>query len=92
LSGSGTAAMEAMICTLMNDEPITVINAGQYGERAINMLKIYSISYKEIKCNSIFDLEKDVNIKQVYFVENETTTGETFHLNRMIRLFPNAKF
>ncbi len=89
--GSGTLAMEAMISSLITDS-ITVINAGTYGERAIEIMKVYDIPYREIKSPSINNLNKDEEVKKLYFVENETTTGEKFSLSKMTQLFPNASF
>ena len=91
LSGSGTTAMEAMISSLLDN--VVVINAGIYGQRSIDMMKIYGIKYKEIKCNSIKDLKEEgvnTDIKNLYFVENETTTGEKFEVEEISKLFPNA--
>ena len=89
IGGSGTTAMEAMISSLADN--ITVINAGIYGQRAIDMMDIYDIKYKEIKCTSINDLKSNKKIKNLYFVENETTTGEKFDVNKISKLYPNAR-
>ena len=91
IGGSGTTAMEAMISSLVSDK-ITVINAGIYGQRAIDMMKIYNIDYREVKCRDFVDLKPNKKYKNIYFVENETTTGEEFELGRMCELYPNAKF
>tara|TARA_B110000211_G_C14046225_1_gene539101 strand:- start:428 stop:1414 length:987 start_codon:yes stop_codon:yes gene_type:complete len=91
LGGSGTVGMEAMISSLVQDD-IVVINAGVYGQRAIDMMDVYNIKYIEIRATNIDELEPNKNYKCVYFVENETTTGEHFPLNEMVRLYPNAKF
>jgi 2-aminoethylphosphonate-pyruvate transaminase len=88
LGGSGTVGMEAMISSLVEDD-IVVINAGVYGQRAIDMLKVYNVNHTEIDANQ---LERNENYKCVYFVENETTTGEHFPIDRMAKLYPNAKF
>ena len=91
MGGSGTTAMEAMISSLINKN-ITIINAGIYGQRAIDMMKIYGIKYNEIKCKNIGELKSNKKYKNVYFVENETTTGEKFDVDKMSELYPNAKF
>jgi len=88
IGGSGTTAMEAMISSLV--ENITVINSGIYGQRAIDMMEVYGIKYKEIKCTSIDELKQNKKIKNLYFVENETTTGEKFDVNKISELYPNA--
>ena len=91
MGGSGTTAMEAMISSLV-DKKIIVINAGIYGQRAIDMMKIYGIKYTEVKCKNIDDLKPNKRYKNIYFVENETTTGEEFNVDKMSKLYPNAKF
>ena len=91
IGGSGTAAMESMISSLLS-EKVLVVNAGIYGQRAIDMMRIYNIPHAEIKCNSIEDLKRNDEYKNVYFVENETTTGEKFDIDKMSTLYPNACF
>lgn len=90
LGGSGTTAMEAMISSLINTK-VVVINAGIYGQRAIDMMKVYNIKYTEVKCKTIDDLKVNKSYKNVYFVENETTTGEEFNVEAMAKIYPNAK-
>ena len=91
MAGSGTTAMESMIASLVEDG-VYVINAGQYGQRAIEMMATFKIKYNEIKSNNIDDLNPSKQITKIYFVENETTSGEKYSLDKMIQLFPNAKF
>ena len=91
--GSGTTAMEAMISSLIPcHEPVMVINAGKYGVRAMKMMNIYGIPYKEVISSNIDDLEPNLHARHVYFVENETSTGEKYTIDDMKRLYPNAKF
>ena len=91
MAGSGTTAMEAMISSLVPDGTL-VINAGSYGTRAIEIMYTYGIKYKTIKSKNINDLKGCNETKYVYFVENETSTGEHYCLKKMAKLFPNAKF
>ena len=52
--GSGTAAMEAMISSLIPcHEPVVVINAGKYGLRAMKMMNIYGIPFREVISSNI---------------------------------------
>ena len=88
--GSGTAAMEALISTLINQT--SVIIAGKYGQRSSEMMDLYNIETEKIFCNNIKELKINKQYKTVYFVENETTTGEKFDLKNMSRLYPNCKF
>jgi len=88
IGGSGTSAMEAMISSLVDN--VVVINAGIYGQRAIDMMKIYGIEHVEVKCKTISDLKPSTSKDNIYFVENETTTGERFDTTLMSYLYPNA--
>tara|TARA_R110000803_G_scaffold18068_3_gene48420 strand:+ start:430 stop:1410 length:981 start_codon:yes stop_codon:yes gene_type:complete len=88
LAGSGTTAMEAMICSLIDD--VVIINAGIYGQRAIDMMKVHGTNFKEIECDNISELKFNADYKNVYFVENETTTGEKFSVEEITKLYPNA--
>lgn len=91
--GTGTTAMEAMISSLIPcHEPVVLINAGKYGIRAMKMMNIYGIPYREVISSNIDDLKPISHARNVYFVENETSTGEKYDLNKMKQLYPNAKF
>ena len=91
MGGSGTTSLESMLASLAPNET-TVINAGVYGSRAIDMFNILGIEYKEVLCNNIDELKIDKEVKFVHFVENETSTGEKFHIRKMADIYPNAKF
>lgn len=91
MGGSGTTAMEAMIASLVPPETI-IISAGSYGLRAIEMFKTFGIQHKIIESSTIDDLLECENAKYVYFVENETSTGEHYSLSKMCKIYPNAKF
>jgi 2-aminoethylphosphonate-pyruvate transaminase len=91
--GSGTTAMEAMISSLIPcDGDVTLINAGKYGVRAMKMMNVYRIPFKEVISSNIDDLRKNPFTKRVYFVENETSTGEKYDLQKMKEIYPNAQF
>lgn len=91
LGGSGTAALESMILSLVPDNCL-VIDAGNYGARAITIMKRNGIQHTVIKVNNVAELKQNKEIKNVYFVENETTTGEKFSLEKMVKIYPNAMF
>lgn len=91
LCGSGTAALEAMITSLV-PQKITTIVAGKYGERALRIMDLNSISYDPLYVDHVGELQPDKSVEFLYFVENETTTGESFPLSRMVELYPNATF
>jgi len=90
LGGSGTTAMEAFISSLMDE--VVVINAGNYGQRAIDIMETYNVKHSEVRCQNIDEVPANKNFKNIYFVENETTTGEKFDIGRMAQIFPQAKF
>lgn len=90
LAGSGTTALESMITSLINKK-IIIINAGKYGQRAVDICNIYNIEYDVIESKNINDIKKDISVKSLYFVENETSTGENYCPFKIKELFPNAK-
>jgi 2-aminoethylphosphonate-pyruvate transaminase len=89
LAGSGTTALESMIVSLLPDNS-HVINAGKYGERAINILQSYNIPHTSAQVSNILDVQRTEDTN-VYFVQNETTTGELFSLEEMTKRNPSAK-
>lgn len=91
LAGSGTTALEAMITSLCPPGTL-VIDAGKYGSRAVKIFNTYNINCKVLKSKTSEDLSVSKDIKWVYFVENETSTGENYSLDVMVEKFPNAKF
>lgn len=81
--GSGTAAMESVISSVVHGK-VLIINNGAYGKRMIEIAKRYSIDFKEIffDWNEKVDLEKvreeldkDEEVGYVAMVHHETTTG-----------------
>ena len=91
LGGSGPLGLEAMITSLFPRETIHIINAGIYGARAIKICQTYNLNYIEVSANNIDSLAADTSVKNLFFVENETTTGEKFCPYIMRNLFPNAR-
>ena len=90
--GSGTSAMEALISSLLASTNIIV--AGKYGQRAANIMNIYGVASTQYLATSIADvnsIELSQTSPNLYFVENETTTGEKFSLNKITQIFPNRR-
>jgi len=85
LTGSGTAAMEAMMSSLIpQDGKVLVIENGVYGERLATIARIHGIKQQSLKyawgeCFAPGDVEKALNeesaITHVAMVHHETTTG-----------------
>ena len=87
LTSSGTGAMEAAVVNLMAPgEEVLVISIGEFGNRLINLVKIYGGKGTEL----VFDqglaadlnqieaaLRANRNIKLVLVTHNETSTGVT---------------
>mgnify|MGYP003627740002 FL=1 len=91
IAGSGTVAMEAMISSLANPG-ISVLVAGKYGARALEIMSTYKILNQQLWYKTLFEVVPDRSIDNLYFVENETSTGERFPIDYMSAKFPNAKF
>jgi 2-aminoethylphosphonate-pyruvate transaminase len=87
--GSGTAAMESLISSLLSEA--TVIVAGKYGQRATDIMLLHGIKTKKIYCEIKEELEHTEDKLNLYFVENETTTGEKFDLGSISQLFPKSR-
>ncbi len=87
-ASSGTGAMEsaALNFTKENDK-VLVVNGGKFGERWVNILKLYNRNVIEIKIDwglsitkeeIIRVLEKEKDIKAIFLQLSETSTG-AFH-------------
>jgi len=84
-SGSGTAAVESIISSVVGDNTILVINNGAYGERMCQIAAAYQLRYIEYNSplGKRIDLEKledfietsHQKISHIAVVHNETTTG-----------------
>ena len=90
LAGSGTSALESMIVSLV-PEGVHLLVAGKYGDRAANIFRNYGIGFSQEVCQDALSVSPGKNTS-IYFVENETTTGEKFSLKEMTQKFPKASF
>lgn len=83
--GSGTAAVEAMLSSIVGQEAIIIINNGAYGKRMCQIAEIYGLNFIEYQdlCYDSINLEAlesaikntKTKISHVAVVHNETTTG-----------------
>lgn len=90
--GSGTTAMEALISSLLSKTNIII--SGKYGQRASDMMSIYNINSYAHFAETSNDLQNIIlnnNSKNLFFVENETTTGEKFSLEKITKTFPKHR-
>jgi 2-aminoethylphosphonate-pyruvate transaminase len=84
VGGSGTAAMEAMLASLLpHDANVLVLENGVYGERLSRIAGIYGIEHQALKVAwgeaidliSLADLLASGDFSHVLAVQHETTTG-----------------
>lgn len=85
LTSSGTGAMEASVTNLFSKgDKVIVISAGNFGNRFIQLTKLYGLDVKEISYKwgesaKPEDLEKvlseEENVKGVFLTHHETSTG-----------------
>lgn len=88
ITGSGTASMEATIAnTLTKYDKVLIVNGGSFGERFVELCKVYEIDYTEIKLDVGQSLTEEILEKydgQNYtgFIVNihETSTGVHYNL------------
>ena len=54
--GSGTAAVEAMLSSVVGDERVLIINNGAYGKRICEIAEIYNLNYIEYKSSGVEEI------------------------------------
>lgn len=96
LSGSGTAAMESMLTSLVpRDGKVLIIENGVYGERLSKITQLHQIPSvkvsfawgEEISAQQVAQvLSMDPDITHMTVVHHETTTGRLNDLNRLAEL------
>jgi len=100
LSGSGTAAMEAMISSLVpEDGKLLVIENGVYGERLSRIAEIHGIDFEalnyawgeKIDPNVVADfLTQHADISHLAVVQHETTTGRLNNIPALLAVCKKA--
>ena len=91
MTGSGTAAMEAMLTSLLpGDARVLVIENGVYGERLSRIAGIYNIPHQRLHYDWGATIEADDvaraltnGITHVALIHHETTTGRLNDLERI---------
>jgi len=83
--GSGTAAVEAILSSVIGEDTLLIVNNGAYGKRMCQIAAAYGIPYLEFKSplDEPIDLQKlekllqtaPTKISHLAIVHNETTTG-----------------
>ncbi|NBI28677.1 2-aminoethylphosphonate aminotransferase [Chengkuizengella marina] len=85
-SGSGTSAVEAILCSsVSHDETLLIINNGAYGERMVKIADTYKLNYEEFNSLPYEPLDLELleqkiqtcskKITHLAVVHHETTTG-----------------
>lgn len=88
LTSSGTGAMEAAVTnTLSSDDRVLVVNGGSFGERWVELCKLHSIRFTEIKVPLGKALDQKLlwsfgsgGYTALLVQEDETSTGEKFDI------------
>jgi 2-aminoethylphosphonate-pyruvate transaminase len=83
--GSGTAAIESMLASVLDDGAAVIINNGAYGKRMCEIAEAYGLHYLEFKSppDAAIDLDalersiqtSDRTISHLAVVHHETTSG-----------------
>lgn len=61
ITGSGTAAMEATVMNVFNeDDRVLIVNGGGFGQRFVDLCQLHDISYDEIKLDFGCDITKEI--------------------------------
>lgn len=91
--GSGTAAVEAMLSSVVGQEAILIIDNGAYGKRMCEIAEAYGIKYIRFKSSSFesidYNLLEDTiktskeRITHIAAVHHETTTGLLNDIGRL---------
>lgn len=93
LTGSGTAAMEAVALNFLgDDDKALVINAGTFGQRWCDLCAVHGISYEELRLEAGEDLDLDrltsalsEDITVLFTTAHETSTGALFDIEAIGR-------
>jgi 2-aminoethylphosphonate-pyruvate transaminase len=89
--GSGTAAVEAILSSVVDNGKVLIINNGAYGKRICEMAEVYNLSYIEFESSAIEEINLDElediikmhnsddnsegGISHLAVIHHETTTG-----------------
>src|SRR6478736_5170245 len=83
--GSGTAAVESILSSVIDNGTVVIINNGPYGERMCKIAEIYGLNYLEYKSSAqqaidmndlkIFIKKISTNVSYLALVHCETSTG-----------------
>ena len=78
LTGSGTAAMDATVCNVFNEnDKLLIVNGGGFGHRFCEICDVYDIPYEDIKLEN----GKTLTENQLKNYENKGFTGLLVNMN-----------
>lgn len=90
ITGSGSAAMEAVVSNSFNEnDKLLIINGGSFGARFVKLSEIYNIPYEEIKLEFGEELTQThlnkmtANYTALLVNIDETSTGQLYDLNML---------
>lgn len=89
ITGSGTAAMEATVMNVFNEnDNVLIVNGGGFGQRFVDLCQLHDISYDEIKLDFGCDITREIlnsysNKGYTGFLVNicETSSGVYYNLD-----------
>lgn len=89
ITGSGTAAMEATVMNVFNEEDkVLIVNGGGFGQRFVDLCQIHDVPYEEIKLDFGCNITKEIldsysNKDYTGFLVNicETSSGIYYDLD-----------
>lgn len=73
--GSGTASVEAILSSVVNDGTVLIINNGAYGKRICEMAEVYNLNYIEFKSSPIEEVDLN-ELEEIIITHNSECTGE----------------
>lgn len=72
--GSGTASVEAILSSVVNDGTILIINNGAYGKRICEMAEVYNLNYIEFKSSPIEKIDLS-ELEEIIKTHNSECVG-----------------
>ena len=61
ITGSGTAAMEATVMNVFNeDDKVLIVNGGGFGQRFVDLCELHNIDYEEIKLDFAQNISEEI--------------------------------
>ena len=94
LTGSGTLGMETAVSSLFDEnDKLLIVNGGTFGQRFVNLAKIYNYNYSEIRLASGEKLtekrllkELDEDVTAILVNHHETSTGVLYDLEMVKKI------